>query len=59
MQIVQEQKHASYALTQEATSYVQGGSPEAQVFAAVPQEGIAQQQIIVRQHCVHLCIACA
>lgn len=42
----EEQKHASYALTQEATSYLQAGSPEAQVFAAVPQEGIAQQQII-------------
>lgn len=42
----EEQRNASYALTQEGTSYLESGSPEAQVFAAIPAEGIAQPQLI-------------
>ncbi len=45
--LVQEQRHASYALTQEGTSYIQSGSPEAQVFAATPVEGIPQAELLV------------
>jgi len=45
--LVQEQRHASYALTQEGTSYLESGSPEAQVFAATPTEGIPQAELLV------------
>ncbi len=45
--LVQEQRHASYALTQEGTSYLESGSPEAQVFAATPIEGIPQAELLV------------
>ena len=45
--LVQEQRHASYALTQEGTSYLESGSPEAQIFAATPIEGIPQAELLV------------
>lgn len=48
--LVQEQRHASFALTAEGTTYLELGSPEAQVFAAIPAEGIPQPQLIV-SHC--------
>ena len=48
--VVQEQRHASFALTAEGTTYLDSGSPEAQVFSAIPAEGIPQSQLIVR-HC--------
>jgi hypothetical protein len=44
---VQEQRHASYALTQEGTSYLDSGSPEAQVFAATSTEGIPLAELLV------------
>ena len=44
---IQEQRHASYALTQEGSSYLEPGSPEAQVFAATPTEGILQAELLV------------
>lgn len=43
----QEQRHASYSLTQEGTNYLESGSPEAQVFAATPTEGIPQAKLLV------------
>ncbi|KAL0029600.1 hypothetical protein WJX79_007324 [Trebouxia sp. C0005] len=42
----EEQRHASYALTQEGSSYLEPGSPEAQVFAATPTEGILQAELL-------------
>ncbi|KAL3150705.1 hypothetical protein ABBQ32_000492 [Trebouxia sp. C0010 RCD-2024] len=42
----EERRHASFALTAEGTSYLELGSPEAQVFSAVPVEGIPQPQLI-------------
>ena len=53
---MQEQRNASYALTQEGTSYLESGSPEAQVFAAIPAEGIAQPQLIV---CYLIAVPCS
>lgn len=55
---MQEQRHASFALTAEGSTYLESGSPEAQVFSAIPDEGIPQPQLIVRtwrlgvKHCV-------
>lgn len=43
----QEQRHASYALTPEGTSYLESGSPEAQVFAAASAEGVPQAELLV------------
>lgn len=48
--LVQEQRHASFALTAEGTTYLQSGSPEAQVFSAIGAEGIPQPELIV-SHC--------
>ena len=45
--LVQEQRHASFVLTAEGTTYLQSGSPEAQVFSAIPAEGIPQPELIV------------
>lgn len=42
----EEQRHASYALTQEGTSYLESGSPEAQVYAATSTEGIPQAELL-------------
>ena len=45
---LQEQRQASYALTQEGATYLQAGSPEAQVFHAIPAQGLPQPQLMVQ-----------
>ena len=53
---VQEQRHASYALTQEGTSYLESGSPEAQVYAATSTEGIPQAELLVCAFAPQACV---
>jgi len=45
---LQEKSHSRFVLTAEAQGYLGVGSPEAQVFNAVPPEGISMAEIKVR-----------
>ena len=55
---MQDIDHSRYVLTEEATSYLAAGSPEAQVFNVVPEEGLPLPQLKVQydlpvQWCMH------
>jgi phenylalanyl-tRNA synthetase alpha chain len=45
---VQDIDHFRWVLTEEAQGYLQHGSPEAQVFNAVPSEGLPMAQLKVQ-----------
>lgn len=49
MKIVQDIKRERWVLTEEGKTYAAAGSPEVQVFLAIPPEGIsrAELQVIV------------
>ncbi len=44
---LQDIDHFRYALTEEASSYLSAGSPEAQVFNIVPADGLPLPQLKV------------
>lgn len=43
----QDINHSKYALTEESATYLTAGSPEAQVFNAIPAEGISMADLKV------------
>jgi hypothetical protein len=45
---VQDIDHFRWVLTEEAQGYLQNGSPEAQVFNAIPAEGLPMAQLKVQ-----------
>jgi phenylalanyl-tRNA synthetase alpha chain len=49
MFVLQDISHQRYVLTDESKSYVEAGSPEAQLFNAVPAEGITLTALKVGQ----------
>jgi hypothetical protein len=44
---LQDIDHSKYVLTDESVEYLEKGSPEAQVYGAVPAEGITLPQLKV------------
>lgn len=48
MGIVQDIKKERWILTQEGLQYAEAGSPEVQLFSAIPNEGITQEDLQVR-----------
>jgi hypothetical protein len=52
---MQDIDHSRYVLSDEASSYISSGSPEAQVFNAVPADGLPLAQLKVSDG-VHACM---
>jgi hypothetical protein len=55
---LQDISHSRFVLTSEAQAYLTAGSPEVQLFNAVPADGITLAQLKVRCFCFCCCCYC-